>query len=519
MMIFSCSKDDVNDDNNNAPVWVYNGDSYFELNGERFELEGRIDGEVITPFTLNADTENDAYNKLIINIDSEYTITFDGVEYASQDDYYEYRLTRLSEGNTIKVVLHNNVTGYENFLYIETFPSSLEFGEVTYDSSLQDGYYYFTLYGYKYALKINTKGELVYYRKSIYVPTLFNRTVIDEGKSTETIYYSYLETIVNEAYPYQNGVGYETTKAVVMDKNYQVIDEVNYIIKDEYPNHPLENHQFEILGHNHYLTSAYVFVENYDVAPMNAENVNLVAASVQEIKDGELVFDWWSLDHDELYEYCDDRTYDSNGGWIDYCHFNSAAIDPRDGNMLMSFRQLSSLVKVKRGHDIDGDGSIMWILSGDRKGGNFESQTDNDSYLFCRQHDIKFINDQGTFIFYNNNSNIELHPSYTEYSNYNTSSTTAAVMRFTIDDVTDSTAPQITDFERFDGLYRSGMRGSAQEMYNTVGHYVMCWGDGNTAGSMFTEIDYNNGNKKLFEMLTLPNSSDYSSYRVYKYDL
>lgn len=470
LIIFSCQRENADE---------IKGGNYFTLNGVSYTLPVSSE-RYFYPLSLNADTENDAYNLLEVNVLDNYKIYVDGVEMVDNEPY-ELRVSRLHPDDNIEIVVEDLSSGTKITSYIVTYPKDLNMGTITtaYTGATDKNYYYY--YGYYDCIKINTSGDLIYFRQHSSADGrngLFNMTELSDG----TIYYSYLESV--ESSYLLDGVGYTTTKAVIMDKNYQVVDTVNSLV--DYYGHPLESHQFDILDHNHYLTSAYVGKKVTNIPGMEGQEVYVVAAVVQEIKDGSVVFEWDSTDHTELYAYSQ-KTLTDDGSLIDYCHFNSAAIDPGDENFVMSFRQLSSIIKVDR-----SSGDVIWIWSGRDMDDGIATDTTDDKYRFLRQHDIKFTDDY-TFTFFNNNSN---------------SGKVAASMKAKI---TESGGEYyIESLERYDGDYYSTSMGSVQEISDK--HYVTCWGGGAT--HLFTEKDYNTGTV-LFEM---EKTNDNPSYRVYKHD-
>ena len=93
---------------------------------------------------------------------------------------------------------------------------------------------------------------------------------------------------------------------------------------------------------------------------------------VYEVEDGKVVWDFKSIDYPELYDYVitdgSDKADDFSNSETDVpdiVHFNSMRLDD-DGNLVCSFRHLSSLICLDRSKDTD---QIKWILSG--KGDQF----------------------------------------------------------------------------------------------------------------------------------------------------
>jgi hypothetical protein len=92
----------------------------------------------------------------------------------------------------------------------------------------------------------------------------------------------------------------------------------------------------------------------------NVQQVPYLYGVLQEVDvaSGELVFHWRSDRHVALTESYAKPVL--KPGWIwDYMHLNSIAIDPTDGNLLVSGRNTSTCYKVNR-----RSGKVMWRLGG-----------------------------------------------------------------------------------------------------------------------------------------------------------
>lgn len=146
---------------------------------------------------------------------------------------------------------------------------------------------------------MNSLGEILYYKIHSASISDFKKTIVN-GK----IRYSYyIED--KEEYNYEN-VGYAPTKLIVMDENYKIIDIVSCKKYNNVPEgFPLENHDSIILDDNHYIVSTYFGenVNNIDKKLIEkSTGSRVVAAIIQEIKDGKVLWQWNSTDHPELYE-------------------------------------------------------------------------------------------------------------------------------------------------------------------------------------------------------------------------
>ncbi len=66
----------------------------------------------------------------------------------------------------------------------------------------------------------------------------------------------------------------------------------------------VDGHDFILLGDDHYIVSAYEPRLVYNIPAgcgPNPQGAKVVAARLQEVKRGKVVFDWLSTDHAELY--------------------------------------------------------------------------------------------------------------------------------------------------------------------------------------------------------------------------
>lgn len=149
---------------------------------------------------------------------------------------------------------------------------------------------------------------------------------------------------------------------------------------DKVPGQPVDGHGFVLLGDTHYISESYEVarVDNIPAAlGPGTEGTRVAAAIVQEVKDNQVVFEWWSTDHPELYALSTAGNNYSSAEVQDYLHLNALLLDPSDNNLILSFKNADMLVKINR-----EDGKIMWILggNGDQFGlsdtQKFKSQTD-----------------------------------------------------------------------------------------------------------------------------------------------
>ena len=186
-----------------------------------------------------------------------------------------------------------------------------------------------------------------------------------------------------------------------MDEKYKVIDIVSCKKYNNVPEgFPLENHDSIILDDNHYIVSTYFGenVNNIDKKLIgNSTGSRVIAAIIQEIKDGEVLWQWNSTEHPELYNLSQEHNDYKNlqNKWADYIHFNSVTVDPKDNNLICSFRNIDSILKIER-----YTGNILWMLGG--KGDQFGLK---EKEKFSRQHYARLLSDGSITLFDNGNKN------------------------------------------------------------------------------------------------------------------
>lgn len=107
---------------------------------------------------------------------------------------------------------------------------------------------------------------------------------------------------------------------------------------------------------------------------------------------GEVLFHWSTFDHIALEEIIPGRDFDPTN--FEVVHAN--AIEPTpDGNVLVSFRSTSSIVKINR-----ATGDVMWRLGGKKSDFRFIGDSFDG---FSRQHDVRVLPNGDVMLFDNGN--------------------------------------------------------------------------------------------------------------------
>lgn len=134
-----------------------------------------------------------------------------------------------------------------------------------------------------------------------------------------------------------------------------------------------------------------VYISAYEPDPESG----LVDAIVQHVDtDGTVLWEWSSADHGLV-----DETVWTND--TDYAHLNSIQVMD-DGDLLLSFRHLSAVLKVARtAHDGFASGDIVWRLGG--RHSDFSFPDDPDGTGPCAQH-TAYQQPDGTILMFDNGS-------------------------------------------------------------------------------------------------------------------
>ncbi|MFT4524346.1 MAG: hypothetical protein ACI85F_000487 [Bacteroidia bacterium] len=177
-------------------------------------------------------------------------------------------------------------------------------------------------------------------------------------------------------------------KFYVMDQAFNIIDSIVPVGEPV-----LDSHEFRILENGNYLIVGVTHTEEnlsgYTFDGVPGGNPSVVKSFViQEFENGNLVFDWKSIDHIHPEEFIDSYSF-----WFsdfDYAHGNAVEEDV-DGNFLVSFRHLDAIYKIDR-----NTGEVIWILGG--KSNQFDFVNDDG---FSGQHDVRLL-DNGNITLYDN---------------------------------------------------------------------------------------------------------------------
>lgn len=456
------------------------------INGQYTHLVLGQSSPLIEVPTLNCETDI----SIRADISPAYEIYFDGIE-ISDGHEIEYRLQMLDQNYTVPIWVINRENGGVTSYVLSTFPAAIP--DYTFiGNSPYDGDYYLTLMATRdnVAMKVGKDGQLKYY----YYNT--NGCLSDFKKVTTrdgAVRYLYFTTRSTHHGPH--GVT-NLGDYVVMDEGYHEIKRLNMVKSEHIPAeaYPVDQHDCLYISDNEYYLITYADKNVYNIpenVPHKEYGALVSAAVIQGFRDGKLFFEWDSTDFPELYALSVDYNDYTNSTGVyaaDYMHINSIDIDPRDGNLIASFRDIDSVMKISI-----STGEILWKLGGlDDDFGLTENQKTS------RQHYAQ-VTELGSVLVYDN-GNKNGQSRITEYW-------------------LDEGNMRLKEFKEYqvDGYY-SAFTGSVQRLDNDEDVYMIGWGT-RTAGEInglypqFSEINFTSG-KTLAEFRF--KDSSISTYRCVK---
>ena len=414
---------------------------YLNGNAISFADEGNTDLKLLSVENgITIDVEKDEDVSVTVNGQAvDKTLTLD--------------MNKITREDTLKfeVKWQTQVQTYTVNLMPSKFPDYTVEGEST-----TDGDYYLSTYdmGISYIFKLNNKGELIFYK-----------SVTKEGENGERIYtngldfrkqttsdgevrYTYMPYLA-DAFADGDCTGINPGCVVVMDENYQIIDEV-YYKGENGEDVMIDPHGFVWLDEDHYILTAYkqMTLDVPEDLKATDNKADLAVLLIQEIKDGEVLWEFSTADYEQfLYESNSVTWSKSMERCYDYVHFNSMDID-QDGNLLVSCRHLDAILKISR-----EDGKLMWQLGGDKD--EFKLTKDQK---FSYQHSI-VVAENGDYLIFDN-ANTAVAEERAENS---------SVIRMTVDQET----KKVVAFERHNVLdYFSIYMGAIRELDAEKGVYL-----------------------------------------------
>lgn len=311
--------------------------------------------------------------------------------------------------------------------------------------------------------------------------TRYSYHIVDPDVTTMGLgdYYPGTRVILDEKYKEVKRSG---ARISLLDPNEKARDE-------EVMGDPIDGHSFVLLGDKNWITESYS-LESVDNIPAElkpgAMGSKVVAAVIQEVKDGKPVFTWKSTDYPELYSLSvkGNDFSGSNTTPQDYLHINAMVIDPSDNNLIVSFQNANTIIKIDR-----ADGKILWKLSG--KGDEF-GLADNQKTTSIADLSLA---DDGSLVVFDNSA----------------ATGKARVLKYKLDEGT----KKVADFKEFsmEG-YTAAQNGSAQKVDPNKETYLIGWGVNAAGQPAITEMNFTD-NKKQLEII-FPNGEH--TFKVKKFD-
>lgn len=365
-----------------------------------------VDGQWVT-LSPNAESSTIEFNKLncefpltiSVSESDTYDVYFDGVKVDTQTPI-QYQIKRLDPNDTIPVQLVDRHNGEISSFAVLTWPSMLPTYTVVGESPYE-GDYYLTIMGNgqdNTAMKIDRFGNLKYYYINPYGSIAdFKKVETEDG--IRYLMFTTISSVYSTRGCSQSGC------YVVMDENYHEINRLFMKKSDIVPtdNYQVDQHDCLYISDNEYYLITYMDKNVYnipDTIPHKEYGTLVSAAVIQGIRDGKVFFEWDSTEFPELYglstdlalcDYTNSKSYYA----ADYMHINSISLDPKDGNLIASFRNIDTVMKINV-----QDGSIMWKLSG--KDDDFGLTQDQ---MTSKQHYAQYTADGTLTVFDNGNEN------------------------------------------------------------------------------------------------------------------
>ncbi len=301
-------------------------------------------------------------------------------------------------------------------------------------------------------------------------------------------YYSYHDQIAG--YDNFGFAGFAPGDRVILDADFNEVKRIRFEQSDTVEQgHPLDGHDFLLIDLDHYIMSGYLKDTVYN-HPDYPEGASVVYSYLQEVDDGEVVWEWRSIDYPELYDLVvTDGSATANDfanaqtDVPDIVHFNSMRLND-EGDLVCSFRHLSTILCLDRTRSED---QIKWKLSG--RGDEF-GLAENEK-TSC-QH---YVTVEGDVI--------------TAFDNGNRDQTTH--LRSYCIDPEHKTLKAVRTFD-VPGKFSSAC-GCAQHLYDET--YMISWGCSENDTECMSVFDFAAGEKLL--AVSLDNKANFT-YRCAYYD-
>ncbi len=171
---------------------------------------------------------------------------------------------------------------------------------VTGETDLEGNFFLSFVYT-KNIIMLDGKGNVVWYKHGESPENGVNTGYWDFKKHIVDgkVYYSYHDQ--NASYDKYGLEGYAPGERVIMDSEFREVKRITFEESDVvYRGHPLDGHDFLLIDLDHYIMSGYIRDRVYNI-PGYEQGSNVIYSYLQEVDHGQVVWDWRSIDYQELY--------------------------------------------------------------------------------------------------------------------------------------------------------------------------------------------------------------------------
>ena len=193
-------------------------------------------------------------------------------------------------------------------------------------------------------------------------------------------------------------IGMAAGNVVILDSAMQEIKQIHLLPYNDIiinKNEGLDLHDFILLADEHYIAMA-IYQKKVNNIPFELHpkpNIRVDVPIIQEVNNGKVVWQWDASNYSELYTASEeDNNFADTASKLDYLHINSIFIDPRDNNLICSFRQSNQIIKIDR-----KNGTILWKL-----GGRNSDFVLTPNQVFLKQHHATLTDSNNTLLIFDN---------------------------------------------------------------------------------------------------------------------
>ncbi len=320
-----------------------------EINGFALELPLAQNKAVYDPVCLSSISDN----RIKLENDPGAVVTINGKTIKAGSSI-NLSLDALTEDSYITIDVNNEKD--HRILYLRTISAQLP-ALTTVGKSLYQGHYYGTLGDGKTGLyELDMAGDLVYYISHSAASPVnesyadFQKHILDNG----AVRYSYHRT--------PRGTG-SLGQRVVLDENHQHLKTIS-LKKSNYAkeNEGLTMPAFILISDDHWIVASkqLILADNLQAdLESPAQGTKIQRLLIQEVLDNQVLYEFRSDRFPQLYPLNPSGYSESLNQGSDYTGFNGMVQDPKDDNLILSFKEMDTLVKI----DLEKQ-KIIWTLSG-----------------------------------------------------------------------------------------------------------------------------------------------------------